>query len=146
MLNAARITVGRMIRGIIPWYYKLMGVTIHGTVFISHHASIDTTYRGSVTIHDGCYITRDAKLIAHDHSIYRLRRFEEDNGRGRIVLRENVFVGSGAIILRNVTVGENSIIAAGAVVTKDVPKNVIVGGNPARVIRQFEPIEGRQSQ
>jgi acetyltransferase-like isoleucine patch superfamily enzyme len=56
--------------------------------------------------------------------------------------KKNVFIGSGAIVLRNVTIGENSIVAAGAVVIKDVPANVIVAGNPALVIKSFSPIKG----
>lgn len=54
-----------------------------------------------------------------------------------IVIEDNVWIGGSASILPGVTVGENSIVAAGAVVTKDVPNNTIVGGNPARVIRKI---------
>jgi len=60
---------------------------------------------------------------------------------GAVTLENNVFVGTYAIILRNVRVGENSIISAGAVVTKDVPKSVIVAGNPARIIKHFTTID-----
>lgn len=49
----------------------------------------------------------------------------------------NVWIGGGATILPGVTIGNNTIVAAGAVVTKDVPESVIVGGNPARVIREI---------
>ena len=56
-------------------------------------------------------------------------------GDGPIVLGKNVWVGSNATILQGVTVGDNAIIAAGAVVTKDVPADTIVGGVPAKVIR-----------
>lgn len=54
-----------------------------------------------------------------------------------IAIEDNVWIGGSASILPGVTVGENSIVAAGAVVTKDVPNNTIVGGNPARVIRKI---------
>lgn len=53
-------------------------------------------------------------------------------------IEDRVWIGLGAIILSGVRVGENSIIAAGAVVTKDVPKNSIVAGNPAKVIKKIE--------
>lgn len=53
---------------------------------------------------------------------------------GKVVLNDNVFVGHGAIILPGVTVGPNAIVAAGAVVSKDVPENSVVAGVPARVI------------
>jgi len=68
-----------------------------------------------------------------------LRPRSEDDGTGFVTLEENVFVGVRAIILRNVTVGQNSIIAAGAVVTKDVPPNSVVGGVPAKVIGTVPP-------
>ena len=55
-----------------------------------------------------------------------------------VVLEENVWVGGQSAILKGVTVGENSVVAFRAVVTKDVPPNVVVAGNPARVIKQLD--------
>lgn len=55
-----------------------------------------------------------------------------------IVLGKNVWVGSHATILKGVTIGDGSVVAAGAVVTKDVPPMTVVGGVPARVIRKIE--------
>jgi len=61
-----------------------------------------------------------------------------------IVLGKKVWVGSNSTILQGVTIGDNSIIAAGSVVTKDVPANTIVGGVPARILRNLDvkEIEG----
>jgi acetyltransferase-like isoleucine patch superfamily enzyme len=53
----------------------------------------------------------------------------------RTVIKKGASIGSGATILANVTVGENAIVGAGSVVTKDVPANAIVAGNPAKVLR-----------
>ncbi|HWA34188.1 MAG TPA: DapH/DapD/GlmU-related protein [Cyclobacteriaceae bacterium] len=55
-----------------------------------------------------------------------------------VVIKRNAWIGAGATILPGVTVGMNSIVAAGAVVTKDVPDNTIVGGVPAKVLRTIE--------
>lgn len=55
----------------------------------------------------------------------------------KTVVKQGASIGSGATILSNVTIGENSIVGAGSVVTKDVPANVIVAGNPARVLRSI---------
>jgi len=54
-----------------------------------------------------------------------------------VIIQDNVWIGMGAIILKGVTVGENSVIAAGAVVSKDVPANVVVAGNPAVIVKQL---------
>ena len=53
------------------------------------------------------------------------------------MIERNVWIAAGATIIGGVTVGENSVVAAGSVVTKDVPPNTLVGGNPARVIRSI---------
>ena len=66
----------------------------------------------------------------------RLRKYKIRRNR-QIHIGCNVWLGAGAIILRGVTIGDNSIVGAGSVVTKDVPANVIVVGNPARVLRQI---------
>ncbi|OMJ14796.1 putative acetyltransferase [Smittium culicis] len=55
-----------------------------------------------------------------------------------IKIGDNAWIGGGAIVLPNVTIGKNSVVAAGAVVTKDVPDNVVVAGNPAKVIRKID--------
>ena len=54
-----------------------------------------------------------------------------------IVIEKSVWIAAGATIIGGVTVGEKSVVAAGSVVTKDVPANTLVGGNPARVIRSI---------
>jgi serine acetyltransferase len=56
-----------------------------------------------------------------------------------VVLEENVWIGDSAIVCKGVTIGKNSIIGAGAVVTSDIPTNAVAAGNPARVIRRLDP-------
>ena len=55
-----------------------------------------------------------------------------------VTIADNVFIGSGSIILKGISIGKNSVIGAGSVVTKDVPENVIVAGNPARILRKLD--------
>ncbi|MRR05852.1 MAG: N-acetyltransferase [Deltaproteobacteria bacterium] len=62
---------------------------------------------------------------------------EEDWQVERTIIRKGASIGSGATILSKVTIGENAIVGAGSVVTKDVPRNVIVAGNPARFLREI---------
>ena len=64
----------------------------------------------------------------------------------RTVIKKGASIGSGATILSNTSIGESAIVGAGSVVTKDVPPNTIVAGNPARVLRYIgESIEGRNA-
>lgn len=63
-------------------------------------------------------------------------------GSGDTLIEANVWIGEGAIIPGGVSIGRGSIVGAGAVVTKNVPANVIVAGNPARVVKRFEPGSG----
>ncbi len=86
-----------------------------------------------VTIEDHCTISTGVMLITAGHDPANMSyRF------GPIVLKRFSWIGARAIILPNVTIGENAVVAAGAIVTKDVPPSCLVGGNPARIIRRIE--------
>jgi len=68
----------------------------------------------------------------------------EYSSDGRVeptLVRKGAFIGSGATILANVSIGENALTGAGSVVTRDVPANMIVAGNPARVLRAIDGAE-----
>jgi acetyltransferase-like isoleucine patch superfamily enzyme len=95
------------------------GVTIEDNVFVGH---------GVVFIND-IYprATANGQL-----------QTEADWKVDKTVVKKGASIGSGCTILANVTIGENSLVGAGSVVTKDVPPNVIVAGNPARVLRAIE--------
>ncbi|WP_316796885.1 acyltransferase [Pedobacter agri] len=71
------------------------------------------------------------------NSITRMSAFDNDISSKPIHIKEYVFIGGGSIILKGVTIGENSIIAAGSVVTKNIPANCIAGGNPCVVIKSL---------
>ncbi|MBA0884378.1 acyltransferase [Flavobacterium sp. BBQ-18] len=57
--------------------------------------------------------------------------------KGPVIIEDNVWLGEGVVVLPNVTIGENSIVGANSVVTKSIPKNCVVAGNPAKIIRQL---------
>ncbi len=84
-------------------------------------------------------------LLGHDAVVNLLnRRFDKKiDSVGFIDIKDNCFVGHGAIVMPRVTIGPDSIVAAGAVVTKNVPQGVVVGGNPARVICTTEDLLAR---
>lgn len=88
-----------------------------------------------ITIGDNCIFGWECQIFSGDgHPIYQ----EESiiNKDVPVVIEDNVWVGSRALILKGVRVGKGSIVAAGAVVTKDVPQNCIVAGNPAKVVKE----------
>lgn len=90
---------------------------------------------GGIFIGDDVFIAPKVSLLSEEHPA-------DPEMRASLIprsvrLKNNVWIGAGATILPGVTVGENSIIAAGAVVTKDVPDNVIAGGIPAKVLREI---------
>jgi acetyltransferase-like isoleucine patch superfamily enzyme len=78
----------------------------------------------------------NVSLITAGHPLEPSRRRAVTIGKP-IVIERGVWIAAGAIVIGGVTVGENSVVAAGSVVTKDVPANMLVGGNPARVIREI---------
>jgi acetyltransferase-like isoleucine patch superfamily enzyme len=81
-------------------------------------------------------------LVGHDGAVAMLNRAYDVrlDSVGRIDIRDNVFIGYGAIVLPDVTIGPNAIVAAGAVVTKDVAPGQIVGGIPAKPIGKVEDL------
>ncbi len=91
--------------------------------------------QGGVRIGDGCQIGHQVVFATIDHGIDPDRR--HDVMASEIVLERNVWVGSHATILRGVTIGHDSIIAAGAVVTRDVPPMTVVAGVPARPVKSI---------
>ena len=91
---------------------------------------------GGVTLGDGCLIGHNVVFATLNHDFIPERR--ASMMPAPIVLGRKVWVGSNSTILQGVTIGDNAIVAAGSVVTKDIPTNVIVGGVPAKFIRNIE--------
>lgn len=91
---------------------------------------------GGITIEDNVLIAPKVSLLSEGHPLSPQNR--HSLMVGHIHIKKNVWIGAGAIILHGVTIGENSIVAAGAVVSKDVPSNTLVGGVPAKFIKTIE--------
>lgn len=89
--------------------------------------------QGGITIGDGSLIGHQVVLATLNHALEPDRR--ATTLPGPIVIGKNVWIGAHATILQNVTIGDNAVIAAGAVVTRDVPANTVVAGVPAKAVK-----------
>lgn len=94
-----------------------------------------------IKFHDNVVVAADVTFVCHDvmYLMYRnMKKKPMVQHIDCIEVMDNVFIGLGAIIMPGIKIGPNAVIAAGSVVTKDVSANSIVGGNPARVIGEFD--------
>lgn len=91
---------------------------------------------GGITIEDGVQIAPKVSLLSEGHPINPAER--SSLIVGHIHIKKNAWIGANATVLPGVTIGENAVVAAGAVVSKDVPDNAIVGGIPAKIIKSIE--------
>lgn len=100
--------------------------------------NVSISHNDATCLEIGCHVTlTNCTILTHDAST---KRFLGNglNRIGRVVIGNNVFVGYHSLILPNVKIGDNSIVAAGSVVTKDVPSGCVVGGVPAKKICSIE--------
>jgi len=124
---------------LIPPFYTTGGenIRVGRNVFINQNCTIYDL--GGVAIADDVMIGPNVNIITSGHPLEPSQRRAGVTAKP-IAIERNVWIAAGATIIGGVTVGENSVVAAGAVVTRDVPPNTLVGGNPARVIRSI--VEG----
>ena len=102
--------------------------------FVQINAWRNVVIGNNVLIADRVFISDADHNYADTNTPIRL---QGDSFRGAVILREGCWIGIGAVILPGVTIGRNSVVAANAVVTTDVPDRVVVGGVPAKVIAQL---------
>jgi len=119
---------------LIPPFYATGGNEIRTgrNVFINQNCTLYDL--GGIDIADDVMIGPNVSIITSGHALEPSRRRSATIGKP-IVIERNVWIAAGATVIGGVTIGENSVVAAGSVVTKDVPADTLVGGNPARVIR-----------
>lgn len=104
---------------------------------------IDPTHCFLIEIGNNVTFSVRVTVLAHDASTKNVLGYTRI---GKVVIGDNVFVGANATILPNTRIGNNSVIGANSVVTKDVPANSVVAGNPARVIGSLENFVGRNRE
>ena len=132
-----------------------------GLVLEAYDRHLESTYSPEIIIGDNVRIGNDchigcinkiiisnnvliaSKVFITDHfhgdtSVDSLKippNFRKVISKGPVIIEDNVWIGEGVVIMPNVRIGRNAIVGANAVVTKDVPENTVIGGNPARIIK-----------
>ncbi len=123
---------------LFPPFYSDFGknITIGKNVFIN--ASCCFQDQGGISLGDGVLIGHRVVLATINHGLLPEER--QHNNPSPIVIGKNVWIGSGSIVLPGVTIGDNAIVAAGSIVTRNVESDTVVAGVPARFIKSvFEP-------
>jgi len=145
-ISGAKITLGRHVH-FMALRDKPVRLAVFeglGSIDIGDYCLINPGVRissaDSIVIGHSCMFAMNAYLSDADWHDLQHRIFAPGNHSG-IVLGNNVWVGDSALICKGVTIGDNSIVGAWSVVTKDVPADVVVAGNPAKIIRQLDPLD-----
>ena len=121
--------------GLFPLFYTDFGknITIGKNVFIN--AGCKFQDQGGITIDEGALIGHGVVLATLDHDFAPEKR--QQLHPAPIHIGKRVWIGANAVVTKGVTMGDNAVVAAGAVVTQDVPADTIVGGVPAKIIRKL---------
>ena len=131
-------------------YLRSKGMSIgeNTAILAPRHTYFDEGRADFITIGSGVVICKNTSFIAHDYSWSVLRKkygVIVPTGGGTITIGNNVFVGEGTTVLRNVKIGDNVIIGAASVVTKDIPSNCVAVGNPATVIMTLDEYKEKRA-
>lgn len=108
-------------------------ISIGRNVFINHGCTFLDL--GGISIEDDVLIGPKVNLLSEGHPLVPERRKVLE--LNRVLIKRNAWIGAAATILPGVTVGENAVVASGALVSRDVPDNAVVGGVPAKIIRNL---------
>ncbi|WP_395061948.1 acyltransferase [Flavobacterium sp.] len=115
----------------------------NSSVCIGNNVAINNAFSAiamsKITIDDNVLIGINCSIIDNDgHDLNPSRRDDINIKFANVHIEKNVFIGDNVTILKGVTIGENSVVGSGSIVTKSVVKNVVVAGNPAKIIRTLE--------
>lgn len=134
-----RITEGILkrlsVNTLLLLFLRKKGATVGEGTRIFGSVEIDMTRPCLIEIGRNCVFTDGVKVLTHGYDWAVLRELYGEMlcSSGKVVIEDNVFIGTGSIILKGVRIGKNTIIGAGSVVTKDIPPNSVAMGNPCKV-------------
>lgn len=123
---------------VMPGFFCDYGVNIHLGRRAFVNANCVFLDCAEIRIGDNFQCGPGVQLLTPEHPLDAVQRRSLETGRP-IVIGDDVWIGGGAIVLAGVRIGDRSVVGAGAVVTKDVPSDVVVVGNPARVVKRLLP-------
>ena len=123
-------------------YAYIEARTEEATISFGHNVSINNQF---TAVSELAIVIKDDVLIGLNCSIYdsnfhdldKTNRKQTDPSPKKVIIEKNVFIGNNVTILKGVTIGENSVVAAGSIVSKSFPANVLIGGSPAKLIREL---------
>jgi acetyltransferase-like isoleucine patch superfamily enzyme len=127
----ARKFFARIIQKVRVSVYQLRGYKFHSSVTLERKLNLDRLNPGGIIVGKNTLITSHVTILSHDH----VKRIDGMPLMVDTVIGENCMIGIGAYIMPGVKIGDQVIVGAGSVVTKDVPSNCIVAGNPAKIIK-----------
>jgi acetyltransferase-like isoleucine patch superfamily enzyme/acyl carrier protein len=113
------------------WLHRMRGVSIGGNVSIGMSALIETAYPRLVSIGNNVSIGMRVIIIAHLRDLTTQARVSNQH---TVRIEDNVYIGPGVIVLPNVTIGHGAVVSAGSVVSRSVPPQTLVQGNPAKPV------------
>lgn len=120
-----------------PFYANWGGAHVHFGEWVYANFNLTLVDDGHIYIGDHTMIGPNVTIATAGHPILPELREKEMQYNVDVKIGRNVWIGTGAIIVPGVTIGDNTVIGAGSVVTKDIPANVVAVGNPCRVMREI---------
>ena len=143
-LKVSLANIGKITRGDNCYFGKNAEIYIPTALYFGNNISIGSNFicQVNLRIEDNSLISSQVSFIGNDHDLFDMNLTSYSSGRlapANIILEGNNFIGFGAIILGNITIGKDSMVAAGALVNKNVPPNTIVAGIPAKKIGNRYP-------
>lgn len=123
-------------------YAYIEARTINSQITFGNNVDINNSFSAvsekKITIGDNVLIGCNCQIIdSNFHDLNPINRRETDPNPAEVHIQDNVFIGNNVTILKGVTIGANSVVASNSVVTKSFSINVVIGGNPAKVIREI---------
>ena len=109
----------------------ICGATIGKNTFIGQNVYFDVLAIQNIKIGNNCFITQNVSILTHFYDSNRHFSF------GKVEIGNNCFIGMNSLICKPVVIGNNCIVGGGAVITGDIPDNVLAGGVPCRIIKEL---------